>query len=110
MRVVLTLVALGIVGCASGPKMSSEIQAELKEKWEDRVGKATKSDLVQEFGQAEWCRSRTIGGETCRFRKNLGTQWTGPETDRKHHAMFDEVVADFDANGILRSAETKAQR
>lgn len=110
MRFALVFTALALAGCASGPKMSSEIQGDLQEKWGDRVGKATKSDLVQEFGQAEWCRSRTVGGETCRFRKNRGMKWTGPEKDRKHHATFDEIVAEFDANGVLRGAEAKAQR
>lgn len=111
MRIVLyasVLLALG--ACASGEKMSSEIQAELAEKWQDRVGRATKSDMVQDLGQPEWCRSRTVGGETCRFRRNLGTKWTGPETDRKHHAMYDEVIAEFDASGILRKADVKTQR
>lgn len=114
MRKALFALALAAVvaGCASKQTASStDVKKELETKWEKRVGSATKSDFVEDFGDPEWCRpSEDTGTETCRFYKKKGTKWMGEKTDRKHYEAFDEIVADFDSKGVLRSFKANAQR
>ncbi len=106
------LLALGLaVGCASKKATSGEARVELEEKWSPKVGSATKSELVEVFGNAEWCRADAIGEETCRFYKKKGTQWMGDDKrDKKSYETFDEVVATFDTKGVLKNYKANAQR
>src|SRR5688572_5587240 len=89
------------VGCAS-KKTSSEARQELESKWSDKVGVATKSDFIEQYGNAEWCQPDT-NGETCRFYYKKGTKWMGDnKRDKKSFETFDEVVAEFDSSGKLK--------
>jgi len=100
-----------IVSCASKQTSSSDARQELDDKWMKRVGSATKSDFVEHFGNAEWCRSQATGEETCRFYKKVATKWIGEsKRDKKNYDSFDEVIADFDTNGTLKSFKANAQR
>jgi hypothetical protein len=101
-----------IVSCASKPTTSSEqVKKELTTKWQDRVGQSTKTDFVEEFGQAEWCEQEDTS-EKCRFLRKKGTNWVGEknEADKKRVDMFDQITATFDKDGILRAIDVKAQR
>ena len=110
------LVALLVVGvsvsCSSKKGVSStEAQEKLHETWSAKVGSATKSELVEHFGNAEWCRKDEIGEETCRFYKKKGTVWMGDDKrDKKSYESFDEVVATFDTKGVLKTYKSNAQR
>lgn len=107
---VIVAVAL-VAGCASKKVMSSgEAKAQLQEEWTNRIGTAQKSDLVQTFGNAEWCRENS-GGEECRFYKKVATNWVGEDKrDKKSYLAFDEVVATFDSEGTLKTVKANAQR
>ncbi len=105
------VVVLG--GCASKQGVpSSEALSSLDEKYTSRVGKATKADFVEEFGQANWCRPAASGSgeESCRFYKRIGTKWMGEKDNRSHRETFDEVFTEFDASGVLKSFKANAQR
>jgi len=101
-----------VVGCASGGKVteSSDARKDLEQRYEKRVGAATKQDFVTEFGPANWCRQQPTGEETCRFYKKLATKWMGDKKDRVHREAFDEIVAEFDGEGTLKSFKANAQR
>lgn len=100
---------VAVIGCSS-KESSSNAREKIDNKWGDRIGKATKSDLVEDFGNAEWCRPSDSGTETCRFYRKKGTKWMGEVKDRKSFEQFDEVMAEFDQNGVLRSYKSNAQR
>ncbi len=109
------LLLLGLSACshkqAGDGLTSSEARAKLEKKYKDQVGSATKTDFVEYFGSANWCRVKEPNGETCRFYKKLGMKWIGEEgRDKKNLELFDEVVAVFDGQGTLRSYEVSAQR
>lgn len=99
-----------VAGCAS--KTSSEKAVNhLESKFGDRVGKARKSELVEYFGTADWCRpNESTGGETCRFYKKTGTAWVGEKRDKKNYLQYDELFVEFDSKGILREFTPSAQR
>ena len=101
------------VGCSShkvkGENTADAIQS-LEKKYSDRVGKAQKPELVEEFGRAQWCNESPGGAETCRFYKSLGRQWKGDKENRTSYDAYDEITADFDTQGYLRSFKAKAQR
>lgn len=100
-----------IANCASNkPMESGEARQALENKFAPKVGVATKQDFVQELGPANWCRSQPTGDETCRFYKKLETKWMGDAKNRSTRETYDEVLADFDENGILKSIKTNAQR
>lgn len=103
---------LFVGGCASAPPTttSGEARKALEDKYTPMIGSARKSDFVTEFGNAAWCKPKDTGAETCRFYKKIMTKWTGDKKDRKSYEMFDQIVAEFDPNGQLRSFETDAQR
>lgn len=89
---------------------SSEARSKLEKTYKDKVGSATKTDFIEYFGSANWCRPKEPG-ETCRFYKKIGTKWIGEDgRDKKNLEMFDEVIADFDGKGTLRNYEVSAQR
>lgn len=101
-----------IAACASKSitPTSSNAQRDIEERLNDRIGKATKQDLVQEFGTANWCRPQPGGDESCRFYKRIGTAWSGDTANRVHRETYDEVFADFDSNGLLKSFKANSQR
>lgn len=98
-----------ILGCSS-KQTSAEAKAGLEKKYTPKVGIATKSELVEEFGNAEWCKVEATGGETCRFYLKKGMRWVGEKRDKKNVEQFDEVVAQFDGSGVLRSFKSNAIR
>lgn len=113
MKLSVMLLALVLAaGCASKKSTTSgEAREQLEEKWSGRVGSATKSDLMEQFGNAEWCKPNSIGEETCRYYRKKGTVWLGDsKKDKKSYETYDEVIAEFDANGKLKSYKTNAQR
>jgi hypothetical protein len=99
-----------VAACTSTPAKSGDARLSIEQRYNNRIGSATKEDFVQDFGAPNWCRGQSTGGETCRFYKKTGVVWTGSETDRQHHDTYDEVVADFDSNGILKNFKAAAQR
>lgn len=114
-RLLALALMLTLAACASkrtGDGLtSSEARNKLEKEYKDKVGSATKTDFIEYFGSANWCRVKEPNGETCRFYKKIGTKWIGEEgRDKKNLEMFDEVVAEFDGRGTLRSYEVNAQR
>ena len=109
----MTLVVcfLFLSGCAGKKASSEEARKELESKWNPQVGKATKTEFVEQFGDAEWCKpDENSGEEVCRFYLKKGTKWIGDKKDRKHFEQGDDIVANFDGSGILKSLKAKAQR
>ena len=106
----VVLTGLILTGCASKQTSSADARQDLENKWSKRVGSATKSDFIEQFGTAEWCRPQPTGDETCRFYKKLATKWMGEsKRDKKSYEAFEEVVADFDSNGTLKTFKANAQ-
>lgn len=97
------------VSCSS-KKTTAEAKSELDSRWTKKVGSATKSEFIEEFGHAEWCKAEAGGGETCRFFMKKGIRWAGDKTEKKAIVQYDEVVASFDPAGHLREFKTNAQR
>ena len=60
MKILTLLIVLVITaGCASKKtSTSSEARDQLEEKWSAKVGSATKSDFMEQFGNAEWCKPK----------------------------------------------------
>lgn len=109
----LSIVSLVIASCAS--KKDTTTTAEAKKQIEDifnpKIGSATKQDLISDFGNPEWCKQEDSGGETCRFYRKKGTKWIGEEgRDKKSITKYDQVIADFDSNGTLKSFKASALR
>ena len=99
--------------CASNETKSSEAREKLEKRFAPQIGRATKADFVEEFGPAQWCRPKETGDETCRFARKVGTKWVGDKndkTDRRRVEQYDNVVAEFDGYGKLRSFEMDTQR
>ena len=97
------------VNCSS-KKTTSDAKPDLDTNWTKKVGTATKNELIEEFGRAEWCKSEGGGGETCRFFMKKGIRWAGDKTDKKAIVQYDEIVASFDPKGVLREFKSNAQR
>ena len=113
MKLILIVAAALLVtaGCSHKETTSAQAQKALEEKYTPQIGTATKTELVQEFGNPEWCKpNEETGEETCRFYNKKGVQWMGDKMDRKHYEKFDQVVANFDSKGILRSFKADALR
>lgn len=110
MKKAFILVALLVLGCASQDNRSEEATESLLDTWSPRIGTAKKSEFVEKFGNPEWCRLRDSGAETCRFYNKRGVKWLGPEKDRKSYIQYDQVIADFDGQDVLRSFEGDSQR
>ena len=114
MKKLLLIVGLVVLSsCASKSAVpSSAAQSDLEDKYNPLIGKATKADFVEEFGQANWCRPAASGSgeESCRFYKRIGTKWMGEKDNRTHRETFDEMFTEFDSNGTLKSFKANAQR
>lgn len=107
----LAVVTLLVASCASKKTMdSSDARQSIEDKFANRIGVATKEDFVQEFGNANWCRPSPTGDENCRFYQKVGTKWTGEKTDKTYREAFNEVFAEFDTTGVLKSFKVNAQR
>jgi len=105
------LVSLVTISCASKKTVSSsDAKRTLEEKYAALVGVAAKSDLVEEFGNAEWCQSKEGGAETCRFYRKLASKWIGEKREKKSYDTFDELIADFGSDGKLKGFKANAQR
>lgn len=101
------------VGCASNETKSSEAREKLEKSFEPQIGKATKSDFIEQFGPPQWCRPQETGVETCRFARKVGQKWVGDKndkTDRHRVEQYDNVITEFDGYGKLRSFEVDTQR
>ena len=102
--------AAGLGGCA-GKETTTDAREKLESTWAPQIGKATKAEFVEKYGDAEWCKPHEESGEeTCRFYLKKGTKWLGDKKDRKHFESGDDVVADFDNTGVLKAFKAKAQR
>ena len=112
MKRFLAFSLLTLLAACSSEKVtdSGSARRDIEERYNNRVGVATKQDFVQEFGPANWCRQQPTGDESCRFYKKITTKWMGEKTDRVHRETFDEVIAEFDSNGVLKSFKANAQR
>ena len=109
------IVALALVftHCSHQKENTAQAEKSLQDRYEPKVGSATKNELVEEFGNPEWCKVEPSGSETCRFYHKKGTVWIGDKDnkrDKKPVEEFDQVIADFDGNGTLRSFKSSAQR
>lgn len=111
-KITLLLLTLMFAACAGKKttQSSGDARREIEDRYNNRVGTATKEDFTQEYGPANWCRPLGAGGETCRFYKKIAVVWTGETNDRVHRETFDEVIADFNSEGILKSFKAAAQR
>ena len=112
-----TLVLLSLVfllsHCAHQKETTVQAEKSLQERYEAQIGSASKNALIEEFGNPEWCKVEPTGTETCRFYNKKGTVWIGEKEDKrgkKPVEEFDQVIADFDGNGLLRSFKSSAQR
>lgn len=110
-KIIAVLVFLSFAACA-GKKVvtASSAKKDLEDRYNPKIGSATKADFVEYFGTAEWCRPQDNGEEACRFYKKIETKWTGDPTDRKHYDTYDQVMANFDSNGTLKSFKADAVR
>lgn len=107
----MILLSLVAVSCATKKDVdTSDARKELEDRYMRRVGTATKSDFIQEFGAPNWCRPQNTGEETCRFYKKLGTKWMGDASNRSHYDQFDEMEVDLDTDGKLKGFKANAQR
>lgn len=101
-------------GCASKGdgkgQTTADALADLDERYAGKVGKSHKSELVEEFGSPQWCEPKAAGTESCRFYRSMGKKWKGDKENRTSYEAFDEVVADFDPQGKLRTYKARAQR
>jgi len=106
------LLSLVIISCSSTPENSSQAKAKLEQDFASKVGSATKTDLIETFGNPEWCKGEEPDGETCRFYRKKGTKWIGEkqQKDKKHIETGDQIIAEFDKDGILKSFKASAQR
>ena len=105
-------VILITIGCSHKPT-TAEAKKSIEDKYTPKVGAATKRELVEEYGSPEWCKLEEAGNETCRFYKKRGTKWIGDKEtkrDKKNVEQFDQVIADFDSDGVLRKFKADAQR
>ncbi len=113
LHLTLAVVATALLGCASKEKKgqsTAEALRDLEMRYSEKVGTSHKSELTEEFGSPQWCEPKPGGAESCRFYRSMGRQWRGDKDNRTSYEAFDEVVAEFDPNGKLRSYKARAQR
>ncbi len=111
MKTVLVLSFILLAGCVGKKtKSSADALKDLTANWQSKLGIATKAELVEEFGQADWCEQKPGGAETCRFYKALGIVWKGDRDNRTKYERYDEIMAEFDPQGILRDYKARTQR
>ena len=110
--VLIASLALILSHCAHQKETTAQAEKSLQERYDTKIGSASKSELVEEFGNPEWCKLESSGTETCRFYHKKGTIWIGDKEsrDKKPVEEFDQVIADFDGNGVLRGFKSSAQR
>jgi hypothetical protein len=98
--------------CSHHQETTQEAKAKLESKFEDKIGSATKGDLIEYFGNAEWCKIEDSGRETCRFYRKTGVKWVGEkeQKDKKAVEKGDQIIAEFDKDGVLQSFKASAQR
>lgn len=108
----LLLLLLSLLCSCAHHETSRDASKALQFKWESELGKATKAELVEDFGTPDWCRSvESAGTESCHFYRRKGTHWVGEKKVEKHpYVTFDEIFADFDSSGLLKSFKAQAQR
>lgn len=108
----LLLIAFCFASCSSKKDVTTaEAKKQLDENYSAKIGTATKQELISDFGNPEWCKQEDSGTETCRFYRKKGTKWIGEEgRDKKNISRYDQVIADFDTNGILKSFKASALR
>ncbi len=112
MKKIFYILPFLFIGCSSkkATVTSEEAREKLKTKWSEKLGKVRKVDLVEYFGRAEWCRPEETGEETCRFYRKKATQWVGDnKKDKKSYESYEEVIASFDKQGVLKAIEAEAQ-
>jgi hypothetical protein len=105
------ILAIALSSCAHKETTSADAKKALVGRYEERIGKATKEDLIEDFGNPEWCRPQEeTGNETCRFYRKKDTKWMGGKKDRVHYEAYDQIFADFDSSGVLKTFKASAQR
>lgn len=111
-KALLFTLVLGLAAACASKKTKNTAEAlkDLNGRWQTKIGVAAKSELVEEFGQADWCEQKPGGAETCRFYKAMGVIWKGERDSRTKYEAYDEVVAEFDPQGILRDYKARSQR
>jgi len=112
-KTVFITIALLLTSCAGKKETTTEAAEKLKSKWDPKVGSATKNEFIEEYGNPEWCKQSDTGAETCRFYRKKGTKWIGDKQtkrDKKPVEQYDQVIADFDENGVLKKFTSKSQR
>lgn len=104
--------SLILTSCSHHHETTKEALANLEQDFSSKVGTANKGDLIESFGNAEWCKVEDSGTETCRFYRKKGTKWIGEkkQKDKKPVETGDQIIAEFDKEGILRSFKASAQR
>ena len=106
----LSLAAFLVMSC-SHQQTATQAREALESRYTPRIGKATKQDIMEEFGNPEWCKLDDSGSETCRFILKKGVKWVGTDnTDKTELMQFDQITAQFDSDGVLRSFKANAQR
>ncbi|MBM4304692.1 MAG: hypothetical protein FJ112_10260 [Deltaproteobacteria bacterium] len=107
-----SLVTLLLLSCSSSPQTSKEAKEHIEKNFNEKIGSATKTDLIESYGNPEWCQVEDSGNETCRFYKKIGTKWIGEkkQKDKRPVETGDQVIVSFDKDGILRSFKASAQR
>lgn len=106
----VVMICMVVAGCASKEETSADATKKLDANFSPKVGEATKNDLVEHFGNPEWCRPEDNGEETCRFHRKMATKWIGEKREKKSYDTFDELMALFDVSGKLKDLKVKAQR
>ena len=111
MKLLLVSAAVFLLAGCVHKETSADARKALDSKWEEQLGQATKSELIEAFGSPEWCRKDDSGEESCRFFRRKGTVWIGEKkTEKKYYSTFDEILADFDGTGKLKSFKASSQR
>lgn len=112
MKTLITLlIVLFVTACSSTREVTSDnATTDFAKTFNSKLGTANKADLVSEFGGLEWCRQENAPGETCRFHFKKGKRWAGKDRFKKAVEQYEEITAQFDENGILRSFKSKYQR
>ncbi len=109
---IMTIVMFTFSGCSSTPETTKEAQTRLDETFTEKIGSTTKTELVEIFGNAEWCKVEDSQRETCRFYRKKGVKWIGEKNqkDKKPIEQSDQIIAEFDKEGILRTFKVTTQR
>ena len=112
MRVLLLGLSLLLVMSCSHQQTAAQARQNIESQYHSKIGTATKQDIMEEFGNPEWCKLDDSGAETCRFILKKGVKWINgtDKTDKTELMQFDQITAQFDSDGILRGFKANAQR